>query len=122
MAKSAQQRTLAIKLQDQREGKPQSAPFEHALHYLNALLWEVLCNADDTLRWSGYEDRTSGVGQYRHCKDWGRLEAFAKDNYICQRHVDLKDGQDIRARYKLCLEGSPFEAKVKDVYGKVDMW
>ena len=58
-------------------------------------------------------DRISGVGQYQHCKDGGRLEAFAKENFICHRHIDLKDGQDIRARYKFCPEGSPFEAKVR---------
>lgn len=67
-------------------------------------------------------DRTSGVGQYRHYNDWGRLEAFAKEHYICHRHIDLKDGQDIRARYKFCPEGSPYKAKVREVYGKVDKW
>ena len=122
MAESAQQRTLAIKIQELRDGEPQSAPFEHALHCLDALRQEVLCNADDTPRWSGYEDRTSGVGQYRLCKDWGRLEAFAKENHACHRHIDLEDGQDILERYKFCPEGSPYEAKVKEAYGEVEMW
>ena len=93
MAESTQQRILAMKLQELRDGKPQSEPFEHALHCLDSLRQEVLCNADDTPRWSGYHDKTSGVGQYRLCKDWGRLEAFAKENYACHRHIDLRMGR-----------------------------
>lgn len=122
MAESTQQRILAMKLQELRDGKPQSGPFEHALHCLDSLRQEVLCNADDTPSWSGYHDKTSGVGQYRLCKDWGRLEAFAKENYACHRHIDLEDGQDVQERYKYCPEGSPYEAKVREVYGEVEMW
>ena len=81
MAKSTQQRTLAIKSQELQNGRPQSPPFERALHYLDALRQQVFYNADDSPHRSGYEDKLPRVGQYRLCEDWGRLEAFANDNH-----------------------------------------
>ena len=66
---------------------PQSIHFSHVGHCLDALRQDIMCNADDTPRFTGPPNKlASGLGQIRMCKDWGKLERWAKENSACYRY------------------------------------
>lgn len=55
--------------------KPQSLHFTHINHCLDALRQEIICNADDTPRYSALDQKMgTREGQHRMCKDWGKME------------------------------------------------
>lgn len=97
--------------------QPQTEDFEHALHCLDALRQDVVCDADDTPRWTGFAEMVSGPGQFRQCKEWGRLQAWARQNNACHRHIKLKEGEEAIEMYKYCPEGSPYTEQVKEYFG-----
>lgn len=91
---------------------PQSSPYLHVVHCLNVLRDEVMCNADDTPRYTGFqENQKSGLGQVRMCRDWKQLEAWADEHTACWRHVGeiREDGFRELDRYRFCPPGSPYE-------------
>ncbi|MCJ1404638.1 hypothetical protein MMC11_007864 [Xylographa trunciseda] len=114
-------KVIARTLDDLRQGRPLYTPFEHSVHCLDGLRQDVLCNADDTPRWSGSGDNMSGVGQVRQCKDWSRLEAWAKSYTACHRHIHLNHGDDVLERYKFCPKDSPYAAKIKAYFPDVEL-
>ncbi|MCJ1241899.1 hypothetical protein MMC14_009905 [Varicellaria rhodocarpa] len=113
---------LARSLSEFHKGHAQTEPFEHNLHCLDALRQDVMCAADDTPRYTGYKEKVSGVGQYRQCRDWSRLEAWARQYNACHRHLHLEDGESVLERYKFCPEGSPYLKKVREAFGDVPAW
>ena len=67
--------------------KPQSLHFKHVNHCLDGLRQEIVCNADDTPRYSGLgQEMGTGSGQYRMCRDWGELEEWAKAHSACYEY------------------------------------
>ena len=90
--------------------------YEHLMHCIDALRRDVLCNADDTPR---YMTRThtpdSGIGQIRMCRDWSRLEAWAKQYHSCWRYISrAHDEYDELERYIYCRPDSPYFAKAEN--------
>ena len=71
-----------------QQGFQLTAPVYHSYHCLDALRMEVLCNADDTPRYTGMnqENKASGTGQSRMCRDWSQLESWATTNSACWRY------------------------------------
>ncbi|MCJ1377244.1 hypothetical protein MMC17_000336 [Xylographa soralifera] len=114
-------KVIALTLDELRRGKPIRRPFKHSVHCLDALRQDVLCDADDTPRWTGSGDGMSGVGQVRHCKDWSRLEAWAESYTACHRHIHLNHGDDMLERYKFCPKDSPYAAKIKAHFPDIDL-
>jgi hypothetical protein len=97
---------------------PQSLHFSHINHCLDAFRQDIICNADDTPRYTGLakshsDAPSSGIGQVRMCKDWGRLEKWAVEHSACYKYkvgTTTEDGIP-RDRFKYCPDGNkPWEA------------
>ena len=95
------------------DGKSQTIPHEHIAHCLDVLRDDVMCNADDTPRYTGrlnqqksVEHPTSGVGQTRLCRDWTQLEQWAGEHSACYRPINMGDAKfPPIERYKFCPNG-----------------
>jgi len=110
--------TLRTAVVEFNNSTPQSSPLGHVIHCLNVLRDEIICDADDTPRYTGFQpNQKSGLGQVRMCRDWTQLEAWADDHTACWRHIgDISDpGFRELDRYRFCPEGSPYAqmAKIK---------
>ncbi|KAI0532444.1 hypothetical protein GGR58DRAFT_517712 [Xylaria digitata] len=98
-------RTLFRYVMYTEQGLPQRIAMTHALHCLDQLRQDVICNADDTPRYAGFQDPPgTGAGQVRMCKDWSRLEAWALEHTACFKHEDEVPGPMIE-RFKSCPDG-----------------
>jgi len=110
-AKSIHSSLIEFQLQ-----KTQSYPFEHILHCLDALRLDTICHADDTPRYTtNTRESISGIGQYRQCKDWSKLESWATKHDACYRYFNesFNDIPDQRQRYLFCQPGSPYATEVE---------
>ncbi|KAL8715404.1 MAG: hypothetical protein Q9220_000737 [cf. Caloplaca sp. 1 TL-2023] len=90
----------------------QTVPWGHVLHCFDVLREEIICNADDTPRYTGFQpDQASGLGQVRMCKDWTQLDAWSKAHTACWRYVGNSSAPGFREldRYRFCPEGSPWQ-------------
>ena len=68
---------------------------------------EVLCDADDSPRYTGMnqENKASGTGQSRMCKDWSQLERWTTANSACWRYYDEdKAPENHLEQYRFCPE------------------
>ncbi|KAF2656068.1 hypothetical protein K491DRAFT_555837, partial [Lophiostoma macrostomum CBS 122681] len=105
-------KTIRKSLTNFRSGAPQSSPWGHIQHCLLVLRDEIMCNADDVPRYTGFQaDRASGQGQYRMCRDFSKLEDWATQHTACWRHVGVESELGFREldRYRFCPEGSPYK-------------
>ncbi|TEY42065.1 hypothetical protein BOTCAL_0398g00030 [Botryotinia calthae] len=95
------------------DGRSPSKSYEHIVHCLNVLREEIMCNADDTPRYTGplnaqlgSKHPYSGIGQTKMCNDWGKLESFALENSACYKPVNKSTpGFPTVERYKFCPDG-----------------
>ncbi|KAI9172798.1 Phenylalanine aminomutase (L-beta-phenylalanine forming) [Paramyrothecium foliicola] len=86
-------------------GEPNHIALSHALHCLDQLRQDVICNADDTPRYAGFQDPPgTGSGQTRMCRDWSKLEKWALDRTACFKHEDEVPGPMVD-RFKSCPDG-----------------
>ena len=98
-----------------RSNLPQTKSWAHVQHCLLVLREEIMCNADDTPRYSGYQPpHASGTGQVRMCRDWNALEAWAKseERTACWRDIpekELINKNTTLDQYRFCPEGSPYK-------------
>ena len=85
-----------------------------------------MCNADDTPMYTGrLHNEThathpkAGIGSIKMCRDWNKLQAFARKHSACWARVGIDDPTfpEIE-RYKYCPDGArPWEGKpAKGVY------
>jgi len=112
-------------LYELKGGYELSSPWAHTQHCLMVLREEVMCNADDTPRYTGFQPGTkSGIGQVRMCKDWGRLEEWAQEKTACWKHVgsDTEPGFRELDRYRFCPDDSPYRQKSQTSWLKSDWW
>ena len=82
-----------------------------------------MCQADDIPRWTASDSKPeNGIGQYRQCRDWGKLESWARDNSACYRR--LVHGNEISQieRFKFCAPDSPYLTQVRDYFGFDEHW
>ena len=93
--------------------KPLTYTYEHQTRCLDTLRRDILCNADDTPRYqTPTKTPDSGVGQMRMCRDWDKLEAWAKQYNSCWNYVDeAHDHQNELERYIYCPPESPYFAR-----------
>jgi hypothetical protein len=78
------------------EYRNKSLQTQHSLHIdhcLTALREDILCNADDTPRYTGGDHTQAGSGQdqVRLCRDWAKLDEWAKKWTACYREPELGD-------------------------------
>ncbi|KAF7932873.1 uncharacterized protein EAE98_004172 [Botrytis deweyae] len=98
---------------------PLTYPLEHVSHCLNVLREEVMCNADDTPRYTGRlnsekgkKHPTSGIGQTRMCNDWGKLRSWAVAHSGCFRAINESTPNfPTIERYKFCPEGMNYSSQ-----------
>lgn len=112
-------KTLRTSLVEFRSDSPQSVPWLHLGHCLNVLRDEIMCNADETPRYTGFQpNQKSGLGQVRMCRDWKQLESWAQEHTACWRYVgDISEpGFRELDRYRFCPEGSPYEHMAKTAW------
>ena len=101
------------------QGVPQSRPWGHVIHCVDTLRQDIICNADDTPRYST-ESRVpeTGVGQVRMCRSWDKLEQWARQYNACYKFVN-QTARDfpIVQRFVYCPKGSPYKKEVEKVFG-----
>lgn len=97
-----------------RRNEPQSRKWEHISHCLDALRRQVLCDADDTPRATqSDQDAKSGVGQYRQCRDWSKLQDWARQHTACYKRPDKPvPGMENIEKYSHCPEGSGYNVSL----------
>lgn len=120
-------KTIRIALTEFRSNSAQSSHWGHIQHCLLVLRDEVICNADDVPRYTGFQqNRASGQGQYRMCRDFSKLEDWAMKHTACWRHIGKMGDPGFREldRYRFCPEGSPYKemSEVKWLEGSSDWW
>ena len=103
-----------------RFNEPQTRRFEHVLHCMEALRQDIICNADDTPRYTTIsKEPESGVGQARMCRDWGKLERWARGYNSCFSFVNqTASGFPQVLRYTYCPEGSPYIDTVRETFAR----
>lgn len=100
---------------------PQTRAWGHVMHCADVLRQDILCNADDTPRYSTASAAPeSGVGQVRRCRSWAELERWARRYNACFRYVNqtLESLPEVQ-RFLYCPQGSPYAAEVEKVFGAV---
>ncbi|KAL4985035.1 hypothetical protein BDW68DRAFT_180081 [Aspergillus falconensis] len=102
-----------------RKGVKQSYPMEHLIHCLDNVRQDIICAADDTPRYIPVDATDTAtttittLGQYRQCKDWGKLRQWSKVNDACfsynelSRHELLED-QPFPHTLRFCSKNSKF--------------
>ncbi|KAI4184227.1 MAG: hypothetical protein L6R41_004886 [Letrouitia leprolyta] len=95
-------------------GLPPTYPMPHVMHCLDVLRDDVICHADDTPRYTTTTQKPeSGMGQMRQCRDWGKLDGWAKRHSGCWRYLDAKHDESSEIwRWTYCPEGSPWYERV----------
>jgi len=99
-------------IMDNFHKRPQRQPFVHLFHCLDAFHQDIICNADDTPRYTGKTNHvSSGLGQVKMCRDWNQLELWSKENSACYKNIDpFNESIPIVERYKFCPYGDkPWE-------------
>ena len=113
-------------LMEYRKDIPQALPSEHITHCLDSLRNDIMCHADDTPRYTTSTcEPVTGVGQYRQCRDWAKLEAWAKERHACYRYGDptIEDKKPLQlGRMKYCPKDSPYLPTVRKYFGKGKEW
>ena len=104
-----------------RDKQPTSISFGHLMHCFDALLQDVKCFADDTPLYTSVDHPGKpGVDQPRQCRDWNRLEAYAKEHTSCWRDINPHEGIDTLLRYRYCPDGSPYNEQIRAKFGDFD--
>ena len=95
-------------------GKETTWAVEHVGHCLHVLREDVMCNADDTPRYTGSLHTqknfaanrvSSGTGQVKMCKDFNKLHAFGVEHSACYQR-NFSHEEPLLDRYKHCPHGS----------------
>jgi len=117
---------IYISMKEYRDGLPQSLPYEHLVHCLDSLRQDILCTADDTPRYITCKQSDSHYGgdkQIRQCRDWNKLEAWAKEHTGCFRYGDPTwDQRSQFERYKFCPNDSPYLPHIRTFFEKDEAW
>ncbi|CAG8952709.1 hypothetical protein HYFRA_00008953 [Hymenoscyphus fraxineus] len=96
-------------INEYRTGALQSVHPIHVDHCLIAIREDIICNADDTPRFTGghFKNPASGIGQLRACRDWGKMDEWVKKHSACYKNPeDAFDPASGLGRYMSCPDGS----------------
>ncbi|KAL8752451.1 MAG: hypothetical protein Q9184_005730 [Pyrenodesmia sp. 2 TL-2023] len=104
-------------------GRNQSKTFPHINHCFDALRQDIMCQADDTPRYTTTtDDPESGVGQVRQCRSWEQLQRWRRERTACFRNIHEGERIHEMERYKFCPPGSEYLPKVRGYFKKGDEW
>jgi len=116
---------LYRRITEDEKDLPRSSSSEHLVHCIDALRQDVVCIADDNLRWNdGTSLKADGEGQIRQCKDFSKLEewALAPERNSCFRRELVEDNLDYYQHFRQCPPDSPFFDKMRQHFGYDDDW
>lgn len=101
---------LRTTLLEYRSNQEPTWSWPHVNHCLLVLREQVICDANDIPRYTGYQPKgKSGLGQEHMCRDWNQLESWAVENSACWRRLDDIDPNGSQlAAYRFCPPGSPY--------------
>ncbi|KAF2174042.1 hypothetical protein M409DRAFT_16318 [Zasmidium cellare ATCC 36951] len=104
------------------DGESPKWPRKHSAHCLEYILQSIMCNADDTPLYQGLLHRNrhvdhplGGLGDTRQCRDWTKLQTWAKEHSACYDPLHRENDTDLPEieRYKFCPDGSkPWEKQL----------
>lgn len=111
-------------VREYEQGLPQSLSLMHITHCLDSLRGDILCQADDTPRYTTItKSPESAVGQLRQCRDWGALERWAEERTSCYHYISHEaDFINQFERFKYCPKDSPYWPALRKHFGKPDDW
>ena len=75
-----------------------------------------MCQADDTPRYTAKTGKGIGPGQTRQCRDWEKLEEWAKGYHSCFRAA-RGNSRPLIESFKFCPKGSPYRDQVARIWG-----
>jgi len=89
-----------------------------------------MCAADDTPRYIPVDadgNVPTGVGQYRQCKDWSKLEKWADENSACFSYNEvitheLNEENPYPHALRYCPAGNKWLPTIQKFYNKPDDW
>lgn len=97
--------------------------FEHITHCFDVLRQDILCAADDTPLYTiEGEQNVLGEGQPRKCRDFKKLEKWAKSNEACYAYVKEVEPFGPMDRYQYCSKDSKFGPNMRAYFGYPDDW
>ncbi|KAG8156765.1 hypothetical protein KVR01_013370 [Diaporthe batatas] len=96
-------RLIYTSISSYRASTPQKTPFPHILHCLDNLRQDIICAADDSPRYLTNNGSHSGESQVRFCRDFGKLNDWARERDACfrQQH-DLADVMEPIEKFTYC--------------------
>lgn len=119
---SSQQRNIYISIDQFRTGQPQTLEWHHVLHCLGSLRADIICNADDTPRFTD-GDTKPGEGQVRKCRDWSRLQQYVQAHPGCFKYINPENHRlETINRMKYCPNDSPYLPKIRKYFGLPSDW
>ena len=119
-----QQKNIHRAIREYELGAKQSLPLGHITHCIDSLRDDVMCQADDTPRYTTTSHSPeSAVDQMRLCRDWSKLEAWARQRTSCYRYISHKaDHIDQFKRFKFCPRDSEYWPAVRAHFRKPEGW
>lgn len=114
-----------------RENHTQTYSTEHILHCLDNLRVDLQCSADDTPRYIPPDATEStvktGVGQIRKCRDWSKLNAWAKQHSACFKynqflHEELTYNKVYPTAFQFCSKDNEYLSVVQKYFRKDSDW
>ncbi|KAI0102110.1 hypothetical protein GGR51DRAFT_295719 [Nemania sp. FL0031] len=120
-------RNLYISIHQYRTNVTQTINYPHILHCLDTLRAEVMCTADDTLRYVPLNKTHNGFrpgdGQQRKCRNWDQVQSFVEKHDPCYRYFKPGNTEISNLeRFKFCPEESGYLPKIRSHFGYDDSW
>ncbi|OKL57706.1 hypothetical protein UA08_06900 [Talaromyces atroroseus] len=116
-------RNIYISLDQFRNNQSQTIEWQHVLHCLGALRDDIMCNADDTPRFTEKGGRRPGEGQVRKCRDWSKLQEFVQEHAGCFKYIHPENHtMETIERVKYCPNDSPYLPLIRKYFGLPDDW
>lgn len=104
---------------------------EHVLHCLDNLRVDIQCSADDTPRFipptTTESTAKTGVGQIRQCRDWSKLNSWAKKHDACFKYnqflyQELSNNKVYPQAWQFCDKDSEYLPIVQKYFHKGSDW
>lgn len=111
-----------------REDLNQTYPEEHMLHCFDTIREDIMCHADETPRYIAADGASTGVGQYRKCRDWNAYERWVAEHRSCfnyyQETINVHDphNPDTLKNFMYCPAGSEYLPAIRKFFNKSDDW
>ena len=97
-------------MKDLMAGRSVDDKLIHINHCYDSLRQSIQCRADDTLLYIPYRSRLTGDGQFRRCRDWKALTAWAQEHTACWPTGHCADLEQLAYTYHQITGLKPIES------------